>query len=802
MQGMRTVVPINDKWKYVPDFSEGFTARGFDDSAWDDITLPHSNIELPYNGFDEADYQFVSCYRRILQVPPEAAGKRIALHFEGVMLSCTLWVNGREAGSHYGGYTPFTIDISALVNPGEDAALCLMVDSREQADIPPFGKVVDFLTYGGVYREVQMIISGEKYIESARLAEFMRSAEGSYRGRYRVELGGTTGEDCLVRFRLSREGRELLSVNAPASEGRAEVSADLYGIELWDIDAPTLYDASFELLVNGELNDCLEMRTGFRFAEFRDDGFYLNNRKLSLVGLNRHQSYPYAGYAMPERNQKDDADILKFRLGVNMVRTSHYPQSRHFLDRCDEIGLVVMEEIPGWQHIGEGVWLDRSVDETRDMVIRDAHHPSIVLWGVRINESPDHRELFSRTNAAARRLDPLRQTGGVRNFAGSEVLEDVYTFNDFTHDGSAGPVRSRKQVAGRSMPYLITEHNGHMYPTKRFDQEQRLTEHALRHGRVIAAARRAGDVAGAIGWCAFDYNTHREFGSGDRICYHGVMDMFRIPKYAAALYASQIDPARRIVMKPASVFAMGERNEAKNLPVYVFTNCDYIKVFRNGEELGTYRRNSAELKGLAYPPIVIDQMVGSRLERHGFSKKEMDSLKSILSLIYRSGTSALSPLRWLRLGLIFLRHGISFTEGERILQNASTGWGDGEQRYKIEGWFDGQCRSVREYGSSVAARLSARADHSSLVSCVGGRAWDATRVEFRLEDQFGNLMPFVNEYLELELQGPGRIIGPEKTALTGGVMAAWVRAGSLPGTLVLRARCGRFAAEPVRITVE
>lgn len=127
--------------------------------------------------------------------------------------------------------------------------------------------------------------------------------------------------------------------------------------------------------------DQVTVRFGFREAEFQPDGFYLNGRKIKLLGLNRHQSYPYVGYAMPKRAQRRDADVLKEELGLNMVRTSHYPQSRHFLDRCDEIGLLVFEEIPGWQHIGGEAWKEQAVRDVEDMIVRDRNHPSIVIWG-------------------------------------------------------------------------------------------------------------------------------------------------------------------------------------------------------------------------------------------------------------------------------------------------------------------------------------------------------------------------------------------------------------------------------------
>lgn len=158
---------------------------------------------------------------------------------------------------------------------------------------------------------------------------------------------------------------------------------------MWEPENPHLYEIRTSLWKNGEMIDARVDITGFREAGFRKDGFYLNGKKLRLRGLNRHQSYPYVGYAAPASMQIFDADILKKELGVNAVRTSHYPQSQDFIRRCDEIGLLVFTEFPGWQHIGDEEWKRQAVQNLKEMIVQYRNHPSIILWGVRINESQD-----------------------------------------------------------------------------------------------------------------------------------------------------------------------------------------------------------------------------------------------------------------------------------------------------------------------------------------------------------------------------------------------------------------------------
>src|SRR5882724_11151144 len=296
---------------------------------------------------------------------------------------------------------------------------------------------------------------------------------------------------------------------------------------------------------------------------------------------------------MPARVQARDAWILRKELKCNIVRTSHYPQSPHFLDACDAYGLLVLEEIPGWQHVGDEAWRDLSVSYVDKMIRRDWNHPSIILWGVRVNESGDYHDFYTRTNALAHSLDDSRQTGGIRYKYDSEWLEDVFTMNDFQL-----PLRAPNHPL-----YLNTEFIGHMYPTKRNDNIERITEHAMRHARVHNQLGSDKAYAGGIGWCAFDYNTHANFCSGDRICYHGVSDIFRIPKPAAGVYTSQCDPKEEIVLEPAFDWARGDRNESFNVAM-ICSNCEHLKVYIGDRLVADIDPDRQNFPNLPHPPFV------------------------------------------------------------------------------------------------------------------------------------------------------------------------------------------------------
>jgi beta-galactosidase len=527
---MRQVISLNKNWRFTESFDEKFINENFDDSQFQAVNLPHTNKEVPYCYFDEKMYQFISCYRKEFNVPKQYISSKIFIDFEGIMCYARVYLNSKLVGEHKGGYTPFFVDITDYVHFDTTNTLVVMVDSTERNDIPPFGNTVDYLTYGGIYREVSLRIVDRVFIDSVRL-ESINVLSKAKKLKAEVSLLNNTGVggSASISMKLKDNGKIIseLIENISLSEtmdSSVQLVLDIdNSIGLWDLESPRLYNVEISLQCH-QFSDTYEQSFGFREAIFKIDGFYLNGRKIKLRGLNRHQSYPYVGYAMPKRVQRKDADILKYELGLNMVRTSHYPQSKHFLDRCDEIGLLVLEEIPGWQNIGDEQWKEISKNNVTEMIKRDWNHPSIVLWGVRINESRDDHEFYSATNALAHNADPSRQTCGVRAITNSELIEDVYTMNDFIHDGGKVVLRDQKEITGLTdyVPYLVTEYNGHMYPTKRCDCEERQIEHSLRHIRVMNAAAVDDHISGAIGWCAFDYNTHRHFGAGDRIAIMGL----------------------------------------------------------------------------------------------------------------------------------------------------------------------------------------------------------------------------------------------------------------------------------------
>jgi beta-galactosidase len=602
--GGRLILPINRNWRYNRKFVEGAHEAKFDDSGFERVAVPHTNVKLPWHSFDDKDYEFVSIYRRRFKLPREARGRHVFVDFEGVMTASTVWINGVKLGEYKGGYTPFTFDLTPHINFEGENVLAVDVDSRERADIPPFGYQIDYMTFGGIYREVALRVVPGTFIENifAKPKDVLSASP-------RVEV------DCFLQHLEElrepltlevelRDGKQVLakatgqvaaSTATTESVAHSVVLENLGTVKLWDLTNPNLYSVHARLVRGTRVVDQDSQRIGFRQAEFTEHGFELNGKVIKLRGLDRHQTFPFVGQAMPAKPQRRDAEILRKKLKCNIVRTSHYPQSRHFLDACDEMGLLVLEEIPGWQHIGDEPWKLISIDNVGRMIQRDWNHPSIVLWGVRINESLDDHDFYVRTNAAAHKLDPTRQTGGIRYFQESEFLEDVFTMNDF-----GWPLKPPNHPR-----YLNTEFVGHTYPTKTIDGKERLMEHTVRHARVHDQLASNPQYAGGIGWCAFDYNTHSDFGSGDRICYHGVTDIFREPKPAAGFYKSQCDPAEEIVLEPAFHWARGDESIGFTKAM-VCSNCDHLKFYVNDKLVAEADPDKEQFQYLHYAPFTAD----------------------------------------------------------------------------------------------------------------------------------------------------------------------------------------------------
>jgi beta-galactosidase len=740
-------------WLFGGPYSDGSADPGFDDSGFARVTLPHTVVPLSWGNWDPAAWEDVWIYRRHFggdQVRDQPDGRsRVFADFDGVMTSATVVLNGTTVAQHAGGYLPFCAELTGALVAG-DNVLAVIVDAR-WLDVPPGGSpsgaaAVDYLQPGGIYRDVALRVVPEVFLADvfARPADVLDAAR-SVQVQATIDAAVVPAGPVTVTAEVLDGARRLASatVTVPVTAtGQTVAQLSVTGLGdagLWSPETPRLYTVRTRLERPGAPPHELEVRTGFREAVFRPDGFYLNGARREIFGLDRHQLFPYTGMAAPARLQRRDAEILRNELNCNMVRCSHYPQSPHFLDACDELGLMVFQETPGWQYVGGAAFRAIVAQNVRDMVIRDRSRPCVILWGTRLNESANKVGLYEQTRQIAGELDGSRQTSGAMDrYSLRRWAQDVFGYDDY--HAADGRATLRPPLPG--VPYLVTEAVGALdgAPLYRWtDSGAVLAMQGRMHAQVHDIARSGAGYAGLLGWCAIDYAS---LNGGRRIWrnlkWPGVLDTFRVPKPGAAFYQSQVSPQVRPVIAPMFFWDFGAGSPAAGPGPgsLIATNCDRLELYLAGQHLATAMPDRRDYGRLAYPPAVADLTVD----------------------------------------------------------------GSGRPELRIDGYLGGRhVATVRMSADPARDRLSLTADDTALAA----DGCDATRLTFRALDAYGHQRPYVTGSVALELTGPATLIGdnPFPFGDYGGVGGAFVRSlEGQPGLVRVTARHPALGDATVALT--
>ena len=510
------------------------------------VCLPHANTLLTrHKGPDFQEqiesYRFVSWYRRHFSLDKSFKNQRIFVEFEGVATVAQVYVNGQFVMEHKGAYTGFTVDITRYLLPcGEENVLAVRVDSTKHTDIPPEGNQVDYCLFGGIVRNVWMIATADCMITDT-FSSTPNLAAGDTTVEHQVTLNNAANEkkELLIEILLADKDGNYLVVNRKeirlnaGAASTSHLSIDVKNPVFWEPEQPYLYTVITRLYESGICIDEVQTQFGFRFFSFVKDGFYLNGKKMKLIGVNRHEQWPYLGRAVNDRHQKADADLIK-DTGFNIVRCSHYPQAPAFLNRCDEIGLLVFEEAPGWQHIGDDAWKSIYMKNLEEMILRDRNHPSIISWGTRVNESFDDDAFYEKTNVLAKSLDGTRPTHGVRrmeSYGNTKFLdgEDIYTIN------------YQYPEKPEFMPFLITEHSMDWFEGNGYSwaKDTKALAFTKTFANVVDYYFGNPYCLGGFAWSMFDYNNEVNYTRTENVFYSGMYDIFRIPKMSSYFYRSQ-----------------------------------------------------------------------------------------------------------------------------------------------------------------------------------------------------------------------------------------------------------------------
>ena len=724
--------PLNNDWLFGGKFSDAATQAAFDDSAFENVSLPHCVAKLSWHEWKFSDWSDVWIYRKHFSLPKDAGGGRVFLHFDGVTTSATPFINGHPLPPRVGGYLPFEYEIIDWLKENENV-LAVAIDAR-WTNAPPQGSprgpgAVDFFEPGGITRAVSLRVTPQVFICDV----FAKPVDVLYANNRRVEITCSI-DAAVVPAKPTHLKIELFDADKKIQEISQEIQignvgetlinltlANLSEIKLWDVDAPHLYKVVATLILDETPIHDYQTRIGFREARFAPDGFFLNGRRLQLFGLNRHELFPNFGFAAPDRVMRRDSEILRHELNCNVVRCSHYPQSPAFLDACDELGLLVWEEVPGWSYVGDATWQDLLVRDVSEMIVRDRNRPSVVIWGVRVNESNDNPKLYQRTTALAKKLDGSRPASGAMVGGGPERhstkhwAEEVFAYNDYHHVAPNFDVSLEPPLPG--VPYLITEAVGQVVGPPKVDHKYRRAgdpflqaRQAIYHAQTHDQAASDKRYSGVIAWCGFEYGSPMNSYNGIKC--PGVVDFFRIPKLGASFYQSQKDPGIKPVIQPNFYWDFGAltpQGPGKNAAI--FSNCERLKIFLDGKLFAELQPDRGKFPNLKYPPFFCD------LEIENAAKPEL----------------------------------------------------------RIDGFIGGTKVLSQLFSSDPSQdQFLLQADDAELT----GDGIDATRLAFGVMDKFGAPRAFAGGDVSFQVDGPATIIGDNPFNLTdaGGLAAVWIKA--------------------------
>ena len=605
---------IDIGWKYLKGDQTGAETASYNDAAWATVSLPHTFDYTTQN--NAGYYRGKGWYRKHLQFPAEYANKRFTLYFEGALTVTDVWINGTRLATHSGGFDPFCYDITDNLHfDGTDNIVAVCVDNSYQTLVPPEkpdGSEIDFYMNGGLYRDVWLIITNSDiYIpEPIHAWSGNWNEQGGHRITHRsvttasatvrvetwVKNAGAGARDCrLVSVMVDPTGEAVANAETSQSIPAGGVSRFVQDIavtgpHLWFPWSPSLYTVYTTVYDGTKALDVYTTVTGIRNVVFtQNQGCYVNDQPFKILGLNRHQTWPFVGHAVPNIQQRRDAERIK-EAGCNFVRCSHYLQDDAFLDACDRLGILLWVEIPGWHCCNNGgqpshdsTWVRRHSDALRSTIRTARNHASVAIWGAGINEANSDPEIETPLNALAHAEDSTRPTSVGRLTTPSTNIYDIYGHNNFQ-----GPLVPFMNLDPNSLGYLNTEHTGHTYPTKRFDPELKLIGQGMRHELMTIYARQSPKIHGGIGWCAYDYATP---WSGP-MAYHGIMDIMRIPKFAYYFYQSQSAGDNYDGSKHPMVFIANYNTTTSPLDRRVYSNCDSVRFYQNGTLVATQRPDS------------------------------------------------------------------------------------------------------------------------------------------------------------------------------------------------------------------
>lgn len=763
----REVFSMNPAWRFYKGGMEGAEACGFDDRSWQVVSLPNGIEYLPTESSGCINYQGEVWYRKHFTPAETLKGKKLFLHFEAIMGKSKIYVNGRLLAEHYGGYLPVSVDMTQVVKWGEDNVIAVWADNRDDATYAP-GKpqdVLDYTYFGGIYRDCWLIAHNQVFITDPNY-ENQKAGGGLLVAFDRVS---DTSADILLQTHVRNDGvrsfsgrvvytlvdsvgREVATTQSKLSVGRgtAVTSRGKMKVkqpQLWTPAAPYLY--KLKVLIHdadGRVVDGYYRRVGIRSIEFKGkDGFWLNGKPYGkpLIGANRHQDYAVVGNAVANSIHWRDAKKLK-DLGLEVIRNAHCPQDPAFMDACDELGLFVIVNTPGWQFWNEApIFAERVYSDIRQMVRRDRNHPCVWLWEPILNETWYPADFAGRAKEIVEEEFPY---GSSYSGCDTRARGAQYFPVQFNHPMEVSKRRPDITYFTREWGDNVDDWNSHNSPS-------RVARNWGEQPMLIQAAHYASPyydytcydglykespwhVGGCL-WHSFDHQR----GYHPDPFYGGLADVFRQPKYAYYMFMAQRSPeaVHPLADSGPMVYIAHEMTPFSSRDVTVYSNCEEVRLTVNkGGKVYTYRKDKDRV-GMPSPIITFTDAFDFMEDKKLSGKKRTDE--------------------------VFLL---------------------------AEGLMDGKVVAAHKVcPARRPAQIRLRVDHEGMKLRADGS--DFVTVVAEVTDKNGNVKHLNNYFIQFSVEGEGRILGDARilanpAPVKWGAAPVLIQSTTVPGKIKISAR--------------
>lgn len=647
----REVYSMNPAWRFHKGAVEGAETKEFNDKDWTVVSLPDGIEYLPTEASGCINYQGEVWYRK--HFTPDAAlkGKKLFLHFEAIMGKSKVFVNGKLLTEHFGGYLPVIADVTDVLDWNGDNVIAVWADNSDDPSYPP-GKaqdVLDYTYFGGIYRDCWLIAHNNVFITDPNyenevaggglFVAFGKVSDALAEVQLKIHVRNATKNPFSGRVEymlLQPDGTEVarLSDKIQVKVGRATTVSDRMPVKqpmLWTPSTPTLYNLLVRVLdKEGNVIDGYRRRIGIRSIEFKGkDGFYLNGRPYGkpLIGANRHQDFAVVGNAVANSIHWRDAKKLK-DVGMEIIRNAHCPQDPAFMDACDELGLFVIVNTPGWQFWNDAPeFAQRVYRDIRNVVRRDRNHPSVWLWEPILNETwyPADFAKNTRDIVDAEYPYPYCYSGSDSEARGHENFP-VYFAHPANMQDASKEIDPTKTYFTREWGDNVDDWSSHNSPSRvaRNWGEQPMRVQAQHYAcpyypvtSYDVLYKQSPQHVGGCLWHSFDHQR----GYHPDPFYGGLMDVFRQPKYSYYMFMAQRPAVKndRNAGSGPMVYIAHEMTPFSGKDVTVYSNCDEVRLtFNKGGKTYTYKKDKNR-PGMPSPvitfPDVYDFMVDKAFSR-------------------------------------------------------------------------------------------------------------------------------------------------------------------------------------------